>query len=185
MVKSGKQRGCSSDVVNHLKTTNRFQTFMEDSDEPDRQESEDANFLLSIRYLFRNKKVIVRQKSKTDKDELKFEGIETYSQFKLLEEKSGKDKDLITEVKFEKTPKRLLKKCRKCNFKKRTCFSNSSMCKASQKHCSTCQKVGHYPQSLNCKVRRKTVKNCQLNSSSNLSSKTSRINMKNMIKLIN
>ena len=46
------------------------------------------------------------------------------------------------------------KKCRYCNFKKRSCFFNPHSCKAKQLRCYSCLKMGHFPQSLNCKARK-------------------------------
>ena len=59
-----------------------------------------------------------------------------------------------------KTPKHCLKKCKRCNFKKRTCVFDSSSCKAIQQRCFKCNKKGHYPQSSFCKAwkRSKTSK---------------------------
>ena len=54
-----------------------------------------------------------------------------------------------------RTPKKKLKKCRFCNFKKRKCMLNYFSCKALQLSCTKCLKIGHFPQSLNCKARRK------------------------------
>ena len=54
-----------------------------------------------------------------------------------------------------KTPKRFLRKCRHCSFKKRTCVVDPFSCNARHKNCSVCFKVGHYPQSMNCKAKSK------------------------------
>ena len=53
------------------------------------------------------------------------------------------------------------------------------MCKANQKRCVSCQKAGHYPQSLNCKARRKPIKKCPTLNSSNSKSQPARITKKN------
>ena len=57
---------------------------------------------------------------------------------------------------FRDISKKLLKKCRYCNFKKRICLIDPTSCNAKQSNCFRCQKTGHYPQSLNCKI-----KNCK------------------------
>ena len=51
------------------------------------------------------------------------------------------------------TPKSLLKKCRWCTFKKRSCALDRTRCTASDKKCYICCKMGHFPKSLNCKKR--------------------------------
>ena len=56
-------------------------------------------------------------------------------------------KDIVRRNVILKTPKHCLKKCKRCNFKKRTCFVDSSTCKAAQQWCFKCNKKGHYPQS--------------------------------------
>ena len=68
----------------------------------------------------------------------------------IVTSKNQKDKDMCDLI----TPKRCLKKCRYCNFKKRSCFFNPHSCKAKQLRCYSCLKMGHFPQSLNCKARK-------------------------------
>ena len=63
------------------------------------------------------------------------------------------------------SPKSLLKKCRFCNFKKRSCTLHKSSCTAIYSTCYFCNKRGHFPKSLNCK---KTRKNKRKSNSSNL-----------------
>ena len=48
----------------------------------------------------------------------------------------------------------LPKKCRSCNYKKRSCLLNRSSCSAFLKSCFSCHKKGHFPKSLNCKRSR-------------------------------
>ena len=57
-----------------------------------------------------------------------------------------------------KTPKKSLKKCRRCNFKKRSCILDPLSCSSIGNNCSKCQKNGHYPQSIYCKLTRKHKK---------------------------
>ena len=109
------------------------------------------------------------QEPNAKKDDLIFDGDETFNLLQILEDGVAEDFDEV--IKFEQIPKHQLKKCRKCNFKRRTCVVNITMCKANQKRCVSCQKAGHYPQSLNCKVRRKSIKKCATQISSNFSRK--------------
>ena len=51
---------------------------------------------------------------------------------------------------LQSIPKRYLKKCKFCAFKKRSCFSCPSSCKAVERTCIACGKVGHYPKSKKC-----------------------------------
>ena len=53
--------------------------------------------------------------------------------------------------------KRKLKKCRFCNFKKRTCALSPSSCKAHKLNCSKCFKRGHFPQSMTCKSKLRPI----------------------------
>ena len=66
------------------------------------------------------------------------------------------------------TPRKSLKKCRYCNYKKRTCFIDSFSCKARQRKCTLCNKRGHYPQSLNCKERKVKFEEKVLKDAANL-----------------
>ena len=182
-----KQRSCSKNEKGYvLKMTNRFQDFMEENAEEPVEERVSDNFLSSIRYLYRNmakkvKKVTVTQKLETENESFTYEADELSNLCQTLEDKSEDLNILINEVKIEQTPKRLLKKCRKCNFKKRTCFLNSSKCKASLRSCFACHKVGHYPQSSDCKVRRRrSLNRCPQTCLTNLASKPIRINLKSM-----
>ena len=64
--------------------------------------------------------------------------------------------DIITRNVILKTPKHCLKKCKRCNFKKRTCIFDASSCKAIQQMCLKCNKKGHYPQSPYCKASKRS-----------------------------
>lgn len=50
--------------------------------------------------------------------------------------------------------KRHLKKCKYCNFKKRSCVLNPHSCKAKTLYCNSCLKIGHFPRSINCKTKK-------------------------------
>ena len=54
---------------------------------------------------------------------------------------------------LEVIPKKYLKKCRWCGYKKRRCFSNPNFCSAFNKECFSCNKVGHFPKSILCKSK--------------------------------
>ena len=58
-------------------------------------------------------------------------------------------KDIVKRNVILMTPKHCLKKCKRCNFKKRTCLFDSSTCKAAQQWCFNCTKKGYYHQSPN------------------------------------
>ena len=51
--------------------------------------------------------------------------------------------------------KSLVKKCRWCCFKKRSCTLNRQYCSAYGRRCSSCNKPGHFPQSLVCNKRQR------------------------------
>ena len=57
-----------------------------------------------------------------------------------------------------KTPKQMLKKCRFCNFKKRSCLLEPESCQAKKKVCWNCEKLGHFTQSLCCKKRQRSTR---------------------------
>ena len=61
------------------------------------------------------------------------------------------DNTNIFEIRYSK---KCLKKCRFCNFKKRSCILNSVSCKAKTLKCHTCSKYGHFPQSMDCKAKK-------------------------------
>ena len=73
----------------------------------------------------------------------KFEGPNQYS---ILENNAEEDIEKI--MKIIKMKKVLLKKCRSCNFKKRSCMLDRSSCPALQRTCFACKKNGHYPKSF-------------------------------------
>ena len=75
------------------------------------------------------------------------------------------EEDLVKSRKYEiiKTKMKLLKKCRQCNFKRRKCQLEQMKCNAALRNCWACGKVGHYPQSLNCKAKKRKQNKKQLN----------------------
>ena len=56
----------------------------------------------------------------------------------------------VTSVKVDESRK----KCKKCNFFS-YCHIKKEDCKACNKHCFYCGKLGHFPKSMNCKKYRK------------------------------
>ena len=101
-----------------------------------------------------------------------FNGLEIVDKQKVLQTKfmldrlncsKEEDKDsacgnLINRLEIIEIKKALLKKCRHCNFKKRSCMLDRSSCSAKEKTCLACLKGGHFPRSLNCKRTRKARK---------------------------
>ena len=84
---------------------------------------------------------------------------ETKNTFELLKDN---DEEVMNKIIFKHkiltTPKPSLKKCKRCNFKKRSCILNPLSCKAIKHCCTKCQKIGHHPKSQNCKARPKLKK---------------------------
>ena len=64
--------------------------------------------------------------------------------------------DIIARTVILRTPKHCLKKCKRCNFKKRTCVIDSYSCKVIQQNCLKCNKKGHFPQSPYCKAQKRS-----------------------------
>ena len=92
----------------------------------------------------------------------------TQNRFALLE-------DIINE---DLIRKRNLKKCRKCNNKKRSCYLDSFSCQASEKNCFRCNKKGHFPQSSNCKTKRKSGRSKVKKGKDQMSKKLTKTNLK-------
>ena len=75
--------------------------------------------------------------------------FKTANRFDIL--RDNQEEDLL---KILRTTKRSLKKCRKCNFKKRTCILDPSSCKEARSICRKCERFGHFPQSVYCKAQK-------------------------------
>ena len=94
--------------------------------------------------------------------------FETRNPFSLLENTSEEKADSIVQrlknIDFLQNIRKVeLKKCRTCNYKKRSCIIDKSSCSAVDMMCFFCKKIGHFPKSLNCKKFRqikmtKTIK---------------------------
>ena len=98
----------------------------------------------------------MKPKSKTIKDISLLEGDRCFAMSIKKEEENLKKNingGLILNV-----PKKCLKKCRSCNYKKRTCALNPWSCKAQNLICYKCSRYGHFPRSMNCKGGRKNLK---------------------------
>ena len=80
--------------------------------------------------------------------------FETENRFDILRGNAESDLDAILKVnKILITPKHSLKRCRRCNFKKRICALLPNSCKASQCFCFMCHKFGHFPKSIYCRTK--------------------------------
>ena len=55
---------------------------------------------------------------------------------------------------LENIPRRFLKKCKFCGYKRRSCFLRPSPCKALDKTCFKCGIEGHFPKSKKCNGRK-------------------------------
>ena len=78
------------------------------------------------------------------------------NKFQVLEDNTEEDLNrIVWRSNILRTERKLIKKCHKCNFKKRTCILDPTSCQASQKCCYYCKKKGHFPSSLCCKAKRK------------------------------
>ena len=79
------------------------------------------------------------------------------NQFEILVDNPEEGiRDIIARTVILRTPKHCLKKCKRCNFKKRTCVIDSYSCKVIQQNCLKCNKKGHFPQSPYCKAQKRS-----------------------------
>ena len=85
--------------------------------------------------------------------------FETKNSFEVLIDNPEENlEQIISRNKILSTPKKSLKRCRKCHFKRRACILDSSKCNSLQKCCRKCKKIGHLPKSINCKGRKGLTK---------------------------
>jgi hypothetical protein len=84
---------------------------------------------------------------------------------------NNEDEDLDSIIRIKKMPKQLLKKCKYCHFKKRSCVLNPSLCSARNLTCFKCDRKGHFPQSICCKINKKSQKLKKIKLPENKSSK--------------
>ena len=102
-----------------------------------------------------NKKFVQKKEKRinSNKDEEScLQKFETMNRFEMID---ADVQIIIKKIEINKTPKKGLKKCRFCNFKKRSCSIDPSACTAKDKTCWRCNKVGHFPQSLCCQILRR------------------------------
>ena len=160
-----------------VELTNRFHGFQEDHDLISTELKQDEvkplkMFVIGSRCIFKQRryKAIRISRSTADNPNRNNEEIPkskrkpnrlsyfyTKNRFEALSDNQEEDIDkLIQRIKVLSARKKSLRKCRSCNFKKRQCILNPSLCTASHQFCSLCGKVGHFPQSLCCQKRRKS-----------------------------
>ena len=83
--------------------------------------------------------------------------LTTQNRFQIFEDNKEESLNrIIWRFDILQTDRKKIKKCHKCNFKKRTCILDPSSCQASQRCCYYCKKKGHFPSSACCKARRKS-----------------------------
>ena len=151
-------------LENIVETSNKFELLGIENENDERSvfqlsnhdEVEDQNLKLE-----ENKKV-KKGKKKPNQNKclvIDLSPFENKNQFGILTDNAEeKVENILKRVKLLNTSKRHLKKCKKCNFKKRSCLVDFSTCKSFDKFCSKCNKKGHFPQSQECKSRRKIKK---------------------------
>ena len=101
-------------------------------------------------------KITNKIKVKENKAEKWVDHFVTPNPFIIVENNAEEDLDSMIQIK--KMPKHLLKKCKHCNFKKRSCVLDPSSCSALNETCFKCDKKGHFPQSICCKINKKSKK---------------------------
>ena len=150
-----------------IKLSNRFSILME---EPCKVEIESDKcyklFMIGKRNIFHiSKQKKIPKKLKQNQIDFKleegsvtkygsdyFKHFETSNRFEMLLGHQETNVSSILEVnKLLNAPKQSLKRCKKCNLRRRTCAVDPSSCKALQYLCSSCNKFGHAPKSRNCK----------------------------------
>ena len=100
------------------------------------------------------------QKGKTKTKLMNIDGeflkkFQTRNRFEVLIGNQEEEvKHIIKRNQLLDIPKKLLKKCKRCNYKKRNCIVNPSTCNALKRCCFKCKKLGHYPQSPRCKANK-------------------------------
>ena len=85
--------------------------------------------------------------------------FETNNRFEvLLENPEENVQNVIKRNLLKQIPKKNLQKCKSCFFKRRSCIVDSFACKAYNRRCFTCNKLGHNPKSKKCTLQSKTTK---------------------------
>ena len=132
----------------------------------DEEKIVDKFFLIGKKNIFRTKKKVIKQKQadvqNRKKKKKKTDNLSMFTvinRYSVLEDNPEFDVDkIIQRNMILKTSKKKLKKCRYCNFKKRSCLLDFENCKALQSHCFQCNKKGHFPRSIKCKSKRRINK---------------------------
>ena len=118
-------------------------------------------FLIGKRNIFRSKSKCKKQKRAEvrSKKNRKSDSLGIFSvtnRYSLLEDNPEFEMErLMWRNKILITSKKKLKKCKFCNFKKRSCLLDPEQCKALYSQCFKCNKKGHFPASVNCQTHKK------------------------------
>ena len=153
MIRPKKTTRLIKSVSNITKTVNKFEKL----------EIEEC-FIVEKEIQKENFHIKQKKKEKAEISNFKVikKGWQKYETKNIFEVLTDNDEEDINKILFKtrilKTSKSSLKRCKRCNFKKRSCILNPSTCKAINKCCIKCQKIGHFPQSPNCKARAKANK---------------------------
>ena len=75
------------------------------------------------------------------------ENIRPYVSLIYLKTLSNNEGESLERYSTNDIPRKFLKKCRWCGFKKRKCLMNPKLCSALHKQCYRCSKRGHFPKS--------------------------------------
>ena len=105
-----------------------------------------------------DKKLFCDKKTKISSSVLEscLKKFECQNSFQILSDNPEETvQKIIKRNMLKQTPKKSLKKCKNCNFKRRSCVVDISNCKTFNRPCLSCNKPGHNPKSLQCKVRGK------------------------------
>ena len=161
LVKKSRSRNNDNNKIKDIVLTNRFERLV---DEP--VHLSNLRVHVDVVRKDKSKKVYKKEedlmaKHKKDIQKIKhchLSHLET-DKFHILEDVDDEGiEEVIKKVEIQETHKKRLKKCRLCNFKKRSCLLNPATCQAKKKACWSCKKQGHFTQSLICKKQRGTKK---------------------------
>ena len=116
-------------------------------------------FLIGKRNIFRSNSKWKEQKQEEKRSKKKSDSLEIFlvtNRYSLLEDNPEFEMErLMWRNKILITSKKKLKKCKFCNFKKRSCLLDPEQCKAIHSQCFKCSKKGHFPASINCQTHKK------------------------------
>ena len=112
------------------------------------------NIFSSKRKVKEQKKEVIKAKKSRQTDSLKIFLVN--NRYSLLTDNPEFEiEKLIQRNLILKTSKKTLKKCRFCNFKKRSCLLDPDQCKALHSQCFKCNKKGHFPASIKCQIHKR------------------------------